>query len=852
MIASAAEPASVEAAGPADDAAARLFARVQPLLKTRCLACHGDGMKLEAELDLRTREGMLRGGQSQEAAIVPGQPARSLLVTAIAWIDKSLQMPPKENDRLSADEIEVFRQWVAAGAPWPNAPVAGGDTWSGEGPADGVRVATSGGREPGWTHRRYAAGDIWANRPIGRPPIPAGDPMTHPLDAFLDAALAATKIEPAPPADKRTLVRRAAFDLTGLPPSPAEIESFLADNSPRAWESLVDRLLASPRYGEQAARHWLDVVRYADTSGFSNDYERPNAWRYRDYVVRSFNSDKPYDRFVLEQIAGDELDPNDGEAMLATGYLRMGPWEHTGMSVAAVTRQQFLDDVTNSMGVTFLAQGLRCAKCHDHKFDPVPTQDYYRVLAVFAGTQFADRKVPFLPEENAASFERFKVDATRQLKELSLRALPGSNGGDSFGRINNKRQEYFKRAMNRYEPVAFSVEEGSSPAVHILTGGALETPGERVTPGILTAVHGVGGTLEAGALDIIPRGSQGGRLALARWIASPKNPLTARVLVNRVWQQHFGTGLVATPNNFGKMGARPSHAELLDWLAGWFIDEGWSIKRLHQLIMTSQAYQRSGAHPRPELLAREDASNRLLAHYPPRRLAAEEIRDAMLAISGELNLEMGGPGVFPDVHDEVALQPRHIMGGIAPAYSPSPLPADRHRRTLYAYRYRGLDDPLLEVLNKPGSDASCERRDETTVAPQAFALFNGRFSHGRALAMAQRLATASPDRTRQVARAFALVYGRPPSEAEMELCTEHVERMTEHHRRHEPVVVVRPEKVIRQMIAEQTGELFSWEEQLDTAAYVPDLAPSDVDPATRGLAELCLVLLNSNEFVYVY
>jgi mono/diheme cytochrome c family protein len=891
-------------ATPGDAETRQLFAeRVLPLLKEKCFACHGDDVKkLRGGLDLRTRTAMLAGGKRGKPVIVPGRPEDSLLYLSVTRQNDKLAMPPKENDRLSAEQIEWVRQWIAAGAPWSETkqPPATVQKWDS---TNGVTVKTTGGRSPEWTNRKYRPEDIWAYQSVRRYPVPAG--AAHPIDAFLQEKRVARGVtRSAPPADKITLIRRATFDLTGLPPSPADVEVFVKDESPDAFDRLIGRLLKSPHYGEQQARHWLDVVRYADTSGFANDYERPNAWRYRDYVVRSFNTDKPFDRFIKEQLAGDELDPDDPEMAIAVGFLRMGPWEHTGMTVAALTRQHFLDDITHSIGVTFLGQGLRCASCHDHKFDPVPTKDYYRLQAVFATTQFAERPVPFLPSENIGGFaesravvetrlKKAKTDyeALRQKSAAAIAAYLKQRGiaqltdlppkdrplRDRFGlndlelsliRILRKRIDYFERELLRFQPYAFSVYDGparpylsttpinpvpttrsgAAQLVRILPGGALETPAEAVTPGVLSAVADAGPS----AWNTIPETIAGRRLALANWIASPTNPLTARVIVNRVWQQHFGRGLVATPNNFGKMGKRPTHPELLDWLAVWFVEHGWSLKKLHRLILTSAAYQQSGAHLDPEKLRRSDPNNELLACYPPRRLAAEEIRDAMLAVSGELNPELGGPGVFPEINWEVALQPRHIMGSVAPAYQPSPKPQQRNRRTLYAFRYRNLADPMQEVFNRPGSETSCERRDETTVTPQVFALYNGVFAHDRALALAVSLEKEARDQDGQIRIAFRRCYGRSPTAEEVDMCRSHIEKMTTFHREHPPKPVELPKKVKRKMVEEMTGEEFSWEEELDgMQGYQRDVKPWDVGAETRALADLCLVLFNSNEFLYV-
>lgn len=919
LVAFANEPQAAQETSPRDPVAKdltrseELFQRkVRPLLKSKCLACHGDDAKdLKGAFDLRTLSAALKGGDSGEPAVVPGKPEKSPLYIAVTRKDEALVMPPKENDKLSAEEVETIRQWILLGAAWSEKPERA--DWSA---ADGIAVATSGGRSEDWTNRRYKPEDLWAWQPLTRPPVPAiEDPQfqsRNPIDAFIAAKRAARGIaHAAPTADLRTLIRRATLDLTGLPPTPEVVEAFVSDTSPQPFERLIDRLLSSQHYGEQMARHWLDVVRYADTSGFSNDYERPNAWRYRDYVVRSFNKDKPFDRFAIEQIAGDELEASDPGLLIAAGFLRMGPWEHTGMTVAAVTRQQYLDDITHNVGVSFLGQGLRCAACHDHKFDPVPTRDYYRMQAVFATTHFAERDVPFLPEENISGFEAGREASRKRLQNAkdTLAAIKQKNDAavaeylkergvakfadlskedkkrrDTFGltkteltirKVNDKRVQFFERELRRYEAQAYSVYAGASndyaspklvnpipkrppdviPAVHILVGGSLESPAEVVSPGRLSAMSGVLSKVvksEDPAIEGFPDGVAGRRLALARWIASPDNTLTARVIVNRVWQWHFGTGLVRTPNNFGKMGAKPSHPELLDWLAAWFIDNGWSLKKLHRLIMSSATYQQSGSHPDMEKLREIDSRNELLAYFPSRRLAAEEIRDSLLAVTGELNGEMGGPGAFPEINWEVALQPRHIMGSVAPAYQPSPTPAERNRRTLYAFRIRTLPDPMLEVFNRPGSEVSCDSRDATTVTPQAFALFNGEFALDRAIALAAKLTEQFDAPGIRVQQAFQRTYGRAATVDEQDACLAHVRRMTDYHRQHAPQPQPLPTRVTHHAVEEMTGEEVSWDEELDVLAhYQRDLKPWDVPAETRALADLCLVLFNSNEFLYV-
>jgi len=834
------------------------FAEVQPLLKNKCFGCHGDGDELESGFDMRSRESILAGGDIGPGA-VPGEPEESPIYQAVLRTG-DLIMPPKERNALTDEEVAVVKRWVEMGLPWVEGEATSGD-WDA---ADGMVVKTSGGLDEAWTSRRYSPEDLWAYQPVADVDVPQIG-VDHPIDAFLERELSEERITPAPAAEPRIWLRRITFDLTGLPPTPEEaavFESQIADwkkKNPQSTvripqsvrEATIDRLLSSKHYGERMAQHWLDVARYADTAGFANDWERPHAWRYRDYVIRSFNDDKPYDRFIVEQIAGDELPGDDPEMKIAVGFLRMGPWEQTAMSVAAVTRQLFLDDVTNSVGVTFLGQGMSCCKCHDHKFDPLPTRDYYRMQAVFASTEFAEPPTPFLEEENTDNFDRRAAEVAVLADADDWMNILGERL-NSAGRLRKKRDRYMDYAKARFKPQSLSVESRSGQRVHILTGGSLESPGEAVTPGVLSAVRFDDGPAEPEDWDITQE-VKGRRLELAKWIAHNDNPLTARVMVNRVWQMHFGTGLVATPNNFGKMGADPTHPELLDWLARWLTRNGWSIKKLHRLILTSDAYARASSHPNMPEVREKDPKNQLLAYFPPRRLTAEEIRDGMLAVTGELNREMGGPPIYPQINWEVALQPRHIMGGVAPAYQPSPVKADRDRRTIYASVCRTLRDPMLEVFNRPGPDTSCERRDETTVTPQVFALLNSENVHARALALALRLEEERDDADGRIERAFELLFTRAPSETELAACREHIAKMTEHHRNNPPPKRELPTTVAREMVDEQTGKLFKWEEKLHWLLdYERDPAPWEVPAQTRGLAELCLVLLNSNEFVYVY
>ena len=912
-----------EAADPAEPGAGeKLFAlQVKPLFAGKCNGCHADEPDdLKGEFDMRSRDSILKGGEtySGDEILIPGEGEKSYLYLLASRAEPDFEMPPKEADRLTREQEWAIRDWIDAGAPWPDDERV---AWIREHHGDGVIVKTSGGLSEDWTHRRYRKEDLWGYQPVRRPEVPGPDQTgssrgPDPVDSFLGARMKELDVEPAPPAGARALIRRATFDLTGLPPAPAEVRDFekaFAQDADAAWAALVERLLASPRYGEQWGRHWLDVVRYADSSGYANDYERPNAWRYRDYVVRSFNRDKPYDQFIREQIAGDEIGGrNDPEMLIATGFLRMGAWEHTGMSVAKVTRQLFLDDVTDSVGQVFLAHALQCARCHDHKFDPVPTRDYYAIQAVFATTQFAEVDAPWLPEENRNGMEEdrrlhqkrkaaneeltARLDGIHRKYEeewFAERGLPWKSReeaaeagakkdqipagrlyrkADEFGRerIVRKWKSRFDWEMDRYLPVAYSVyngktrkmrseynrlrmpgdpmKEGELEQTAILAGGSPFSPVEKVKPGVLSAVPG-------GLETVVPGTVSGRRTALAEWIAAPENSLTARVMVNRIWQHHFGRGIAGNANNFGSTGKKPTHPELLDWLASEFVARGWSVKEMHRLIMMSEAYRRSSDHPDPDTLKGKDPQGESYAVFRPRRLAAEEIRDAMLAVSGELNPEMGGIPIRPDMNLEAALQPRMIMGTFAPAYVPSPKPAQRNRRTIYAHKIRGHRDPLLEVFNQPGPDLSCEMRDTSNVTPQVFTLFNSEESADRALAFANRVLKekAGQSDAAAVDRAFLLAFGRAPDDAESRDCLAHWREMEKVQAGIDFAPRQWPAEVVREANEENTGEFFTFTEKLFAfEEYEPDLQPSQVDARTRAFADLCLVLFNSNEFVYVY
>ena len=844
---------------------------IQPTLKQQCLGCHGEANTF-AKLDLRTRDGAINGGQ-RGPAIISGDPGSSLLVSAIDHAG-DLQMPPGgEEKQLSADIRLAFREWIRSGAPYVEAETA--SNWD------------------------FEEADLWAFRSVGKVQLPTAgvDPamVRTSVDNFVLAKLAEHGLKPAPSTDKVTLIRRVTYDLTGLPPTPEEVEAFVNDNSPEAYKTLVDRLLDLPRYGERWGRHWLDVTRYADTAGYSNDFERPNAWRYRDYVIRSFNEDKPYDQFVLEQVAGDELFPDNPDAIIGTGFLRSGPWEHTGMAVAAVSRQLFLDDVTHHVGQSFLGLTLGCARCHDHKFDPIPTKDYYRLQAVFSRTAFARRPLDFLPRESTVGFEvgRRPFEARiatlerrmRDLHEAARQRLAEAKGHEAAAsagssilqrymdkeeaellKLLRKRVTMHKLSILRFEPLAMTVSNGLVPEwetvaarnsymkpaeyldakTHVLVGGDIQAPDQEVAPGVLEAIERYADFPS----PEIPDGLEGRRSALAKWIVNPRNPLTARVMVNRIWQYHFGRGLAANPNNFGKMGKKPSHPELLDWLAGFFVDQAWSVKAVHRVILLSNAYQRASAHPNQADAEAKDPENLYLSHFSPRRLEAEELRDSMLSVAGELSEMTGGPGTYPQINNDVALQPRHAMGTLRPIYESEPTRRRRNRRSIYGFQQRSLIDPMVEVFNGANPDLTCERRESSTVPTQAFALLNSEQSRDMALIMATRLAEVSPDQ--RIDAAFQLAFGRQPDGDELAWTREFLEEMATHHAAHKAQPRQPPDDVVHHITSELTGEKFEFVQPAYSGPYEHNPHPSEATPEARALADLALALFNSNEFVYVY
>jgi hypothetical protein len=649
-------------------------------------------------------------------------------------------------------------------------------------------------------------GTPWAFRPVQRPQPPVAAEGSNPIDAFLGEALQREGITPAPEADRRTLIRRVTFDLTGLPPTPEEVEAFLADTGCDAYERLVDRLLASPRYGERQARHWLDLVRYAETHGYERDDPKPNAWKYRDWAIDAFNRDLPYDRFVVEQLAGDELPDADTSTRTATGMYRLGLIDDEPAD-PVMDRFDQLDDMIKTIGTTFLGLTIHCARCHDHKFDPIPQTDYYRLLAFLEPAERYRRDVDesigidLASDSEVARHKELVAAVDRQAAALRER-IGQAKGQAALEAELRRRLEALEKNRPVPPPMVLGLTDAgpTSEPTRLLLRGDAHSPGDEVAPGFLSAIDG-------SAPQIVPPPNgktTGRRLALARWIASGSNPLTARVMVNRLWQQHFGRGLAGTPSDFGAMGEEPSHPALLDWLAAEFVARGWSVKAMHRLMVTSAAYRRSGAWN--DQAARIDPYNLNLWRRPPRRLEAEAIRDAVLAASGALNLRMGGPSVRPPIAKAV-LAGQSVPGkGWAVSRGD-----DIFRRSIYVYVKRTLPLPELEVLDAPDTAEPCPRRAVTTTAPQALTLLNSAFWHDQAGLFAQRLEQEARGDDR-IDRAFQLAFSRRPTDDEKRDSLDFLARQTS-------LIQARPKP--------------------------------EPDPAREALRAFCLVLLNANEFVTV-
>ncbi|MCZ6792823.1 MAG: PSD1 and planctomycete cytochrome C domain-containing protein [Planctomycetota bacterium] len=720
-------------AGAADDGVDFFERQIRPVLAERCYECHSAGAKkVRAGLYLDTRAGM-RQERKRGPAVVPGDVRASRLVAAIRHEGRK-KMPP--GGKLPDEVVADFVRWVEMGAPDPRGgPAAGG-----------------------------GSGRPWSFEPVRPSPPPAvrGEGWARtPVDLFVLARLEEAGLSPAPEASRRQLIRRLSFDLTGLPPSPEEVDAFLRDESLDAYERLVDRFLASPHHGERWGRHWLDVVRYAETEGFEYDRRLPDAWRYRDYVIRSFNEDRPYDRFVSEQLAGDEIDPEDLELRVASGFHRLGPVRrNAGNQEVSSSRNEVLTERTDIIGVAFLGLTVGCARCHDHKFDPISQKDYYRLQAFLAATR-EDDVVLATAEEQAARKQR----AGEVEKEISrIKKALETATGDAETRLRGELAAA-RKLLPAPLPAISSIRNDPQPtAIHVLQRGSWEEKGEPV------GMRAPGALLESDVPEV-PLGAANPRTRLARWITDPSHPLTARVLVNRLWQYHFGGGIVPTANDFGANGSSPSHPELLDYLAAELVARGWRLKPLHRLVVLSSAYRQSHRSPEAARGLASDPGNRLLWAFARRRLDAEEIRDALLVVSGRLNSKAGGRSVVVPVERDLV----DLLYDPA-QWNVSPDPAEHFRRSVYLIAKRNLRLPFLEVFDQPAFQTSCSRRESSTHAPQALEMLNSRLSGELAAAFADRLRKeAGRDVNQQVERAFLLACGRPPTELERELAVEFLE-----------------------------------------------------------------------------
>src|SRR6266851_4830016 len=784
---------------------------IRPILQASCETCHGE-LQVSG-LDLRTREGAVKGGD-HGAAIVPGSADQSRLFRRIAGLEQP-SMPM--DGALTAQQISAIKTWIDQGAHW--------DASATETASAPQRAATLAALEN--MEIPAAARNYWAFKLPVQAPVPDAAGLTNPIDRFLEKARQEKGLKAAPRAARLTLLRRAYLDLIGLPPTPAETAAFLADTAPGAWERVIDTLLASPHYGERWGRHWLDVARYADSSGFEHDYDRPNAWRYRDYVIRAFNQDKPYDVFLKEQIAGDELDAKTDDTMIATGFLRAGPRVGFREKDNPQNRFDYLDDMIATIGRGILGLTVQCARCHNHKFDPISQKDYYRLATTFFGyvetthplvaraeAEVYDRKIRDIEARQAplkaeikkieAPYEaRVRQEAYQKFPEHVQRAIAkpesernageqllaqqvieqvsvGGRAVDRFltpGEAARKRQLADRIAALDKErpkpiPVADIVTDGDyrfapdgpgdevigcpkcriwdgpagtflhtghgryeAPPSYFLGRGDPNNKGPLMKPGFVTAA-----TYGAPPTEIPPADGRtsGRRTALAEWLTSRQNPLTARVIVNRIWHHHFGRGIVATLDNFGKMGEQPTHPELLDWLAVEFMNRGWSIKQMHRLIMMSEAYQMASAFE--DAADREkDPENQYLWRFNAQRLDAEVVRDSILAASGGINLTIGGPPVFPPLPKGLLTEASH---GIWKDQKDGP---DVWRRSVYVYRKRGLAFPMFQVFDLPEQNVTSAARYVSTVPTQALTMLNDAFVLKHAQLFADRVKKEAGD-----------------------------------------------------------------------------------------------------------
>lgn len=783
----------VSAAEPKLDAKGVEFfeTKIRPVLVQQCYECHSaSSAKLKGGLRLDTRAGIVAGGDSGEV-VVPGKPEASLLIEVMKDSGDQ-QMPPAPKSKLPAHVVADFEKWITMGAPDPRTDTGGGFKRL------GLEESKS----------------FWSFKPLAKPAVPQADAgwARTDIDRFVRAKLDEQKLTPAGNADRATLARRLYFDIIGLPPSPEQLAEFVSDKSPDAVEKLTDRLLASPQFGERWGRYWLDLARYAESNGNVDNLPFPSAWRFRDYVIASVNADKPYDQFIREQVAGDELEWN-ADAITATGFYRLGLWDDEPADRELAIFDGF-DDLVTVTGQGFLGMTLNCARCHDHKVDPIPQTDYYQMVAFFRdirpfsdtrGVNSSNNATDITPPEKRKVYEQELKDRDAAIKELERQMRPienaaikkmppedqlkvddgkreevvrqvpkyleGKEKGD-YSRLVDRRRQLLNRPVPSQE-FTLSVNNcnPNPPPVHLLARGNPRAPAAEVKPAFPTVLG-----VPAPAIPSPKPGAKtsGRRSVLADWLASKSNPLTARVMVNRVWQYHFGRGIVPTANDFGKLGEQPSHPELLDWLASDFADNGWTLKRLHKLIMTSNVYQQT-AKANDAGLAK-DPANVLLWRFNMRRLAAEEVRDAILFVSGSLNMEMGGKSVYPKIPAEV------LIGQSRPGEGWPTSPKEvGNRRSVYVHVKRALQVPVLIAHDQADTDSSCPVRYTTTVPTQALGLLNGEFANEQAAALADRLQKDAKDLESQVIRGIRLTTGRIPVDEEVKRDVEFVKAMKSKH-----------------------------------------------------------------------
>ncbi len=689
--------------------------KIRPILSNECFKCHSaEAKKIKGELRLDSHAAVLKGGESGPS-VVPGKPDESLVIKAVRYKDEDTAMPPDK--RLTDAQIADMEAWVRMGSPWPE---------------KGASAAVA--EKKGYDFAKWRT-DHWAFRKVQKHAPPAVRDaawIRNPVDAFVLARLEAAGLKPSPPAEKHALIRRAYLDITGLPPTPGQAEAFLADASLDAFEKVVDTLLASPQYGERWGRHWLDVARYSDGLGGALDPAAlPEAWRYRDWVVAALNRDMPYDQFVRAQIAGDLISA-DADSKVGTGFFAVGPTyvgDGGDPEATAQTRAETLADRVDTFSRAFLGLTVACARCHDHKFDPIPTRDYYAIAGVFNNTSTND--IPLASPEVIAAFDSAKKAVKEQ--EQKLKAAEK----DKLDTTELKAElERLRKAVPPAIPRAHGLADSGNKDMPVAIRGDLRKPGENAPRRFLQIVAGENAPL-------FTEGS--GRRQLADAVADPANPLTARVIVNRVWKHHFGNALARTPSNFGVIGDKPTHPELLDWLAATFVEQGWSLKKLHRTILLSATWQMTSRYNAASFAA--DGDNRLLWRMNPRNAEVESWRDSLLSVTGELDLTLGGP--------------------------PTDRILETNRRTLYGTVSRNgdrfLSDEFLRMFDFPAPRTTSEARTASTVPQQYLFMMNSSFMTARAKAFAERLAREANDDRARIGRAYILLYSRPADPRETDL-----------------------------------------------------------------------------------